>query len=403
MRFPKGFNPNKSTGTSSSFPSHKEGLFCRYCKKDTHTIDTCYKLYGYPPGHPRHDPNFKPKGNRTGHQNQSHGARSNSSITHADSVAQSLSAEQYQQLSTAMANMPHLSKGNDDVYANVAGLYTAPSVNFGSSNCWILDSGATDHITSDSSLFLHSRPPHAPFVKLPNGSTIPINSTGTLSFNKDIALKDVLHVPSFQLNLLSASKITKSSNCCVILFPDFCALKDLATGKMIGWGKQSGGLYYMSSAHHTPTICHTSNPDATWHHRLGHPSPACLRFISKSNKSISPFDNFCSVCPLAKQTRLSFPLSSISSTIPFQLLHCDIWGPHRHPTHSGARYFLTIVDDFTRCTWVFLMSHKSDVAPLIKSFVNFIPNQFNTQIKFLRSDNGNEFLSLRSFLISKGI
>jgi hypothetical protein len=49
------------------------------------------------------------------------------------------------------------------------------------------------------------------------------------------------------------------------------------------------------------------------------------------------------------------------------------------------------------------MSHKSDVAPLIKSFVNFLPNQFNTQIKFLRSDNGNEFLSLRSFLISKGI
>lgn len=211
-------------------------------------------------------------------------------------------------------------------------------------------------------------------------------------------------MPSFQLNLLSASKVTKSSNCCVILFPDFCVLQDLATGKMIGRGKQSGGLYYMSPVHTSLTVCHTSNPDTTWHHRLGHPSPACLRLISKSNKFIyTPFDNFCNVCPLAKQTRLPFPLSSISSTLPFQLIHCDIWGPHKHPTHSGARYFLTIVDDFTRCTWLFLMSHKSDAPTFLKSFYIFVQNQFNSQIKFFHSDNGSEFISPHSFFTTKGV
>ncbi|KAG5516925.1 hypothetical protein RHGRI_037606 [Rhododendron griersonianum] len=421
MRFHKGFNPNNKFSGNSSFSSstsNTEGLFCRYCKKDTHTIESCYKLHGFPVGHPQYDPNFKPKydpnfkppRNRPGQQNQQYGARSNPTAAHAVSPngatlpLSGLSAEQYQQLTTAMANAPQFSKGNNDVFANVAGLCTHPSVNTISSNCWILDSGATDHIASDSSLFVHFHPPHTPCVNLPTGSTVPINSTGTLLFNKDIILKDVLHVPSFRLNLLSASKITQSLNCCVILFPDFCVLQDLATGKMIGWGKQSGGLYYMSPDRTLPTACHSTHPNATWHHRLGHPSHDCLRLISKSNSSKTvPFENFCNVCPLAKQTRLPFPLSSISSTLPFQLIHCDIWGPHRHQTYSGARYFLTIVDDFTRCTWLFLMSHKSDASSLLKSFFTFVHNQFNAHIKIFRSDNGSEFLSLQSFFITKGI
>ena len=84
-------------------------------------------------------------------------------------------------------------------------------------------------------------------VNLPTGSSMPIDSTGTILFNKNITLDNVLHVPSFRLNLMSDSKLTKSLRCCIILFLDFCVIQDLAIGKMIGWGKQDGGLYYMSS------------------------------------------------------------------------------------------------------------------------------------------------------------
>ncbi|XP_058192113.1 uncharacterized protein LOC131309509 [Rhododendron vialii] len=139
VRFHKGFNPNNKSSSNSSFSSstsNTEGLFCRYCKKDTHAIKSCYKLHGFPVGHPRHDPNFKPKydpnfkppSNRPGQQHQQYGARSNPAATHAafpnDAMLtlSGLSAEQYQQLTAAVANAPHLSKGNNDVYANVAGL-----------------------------------------------------------------------------------------------------------------------------------------------------------------------------------------------------------------------------------------------------------------------------------------
>jgi len=125
-----------------------------------------------------------------------------------------------------MNNMTHLPKGNIDVYANATSLYNSPSINSISSNSWILNNRPTDHIAFDSSLFVQTHHPSTPFVNLHIGSTIPIESTDTIFFNNYIVLKDVLHVPFFLLNLLSASKLTKSLNCCVIMFPNFCALQN---------------------------------------------------------------------------------------------------------------------------------------------------------------------------------
>ena len=101
---------------------------------------------------------------------------------------------------------------------------------------------------------------------------------------------------------------------------------------------------------------------------------------------------------MAKQSRLSFKVSQISSNKPFDLIHCDIWGPHRIYSYSGARYFLTIVDDFSRYTWVHLMRHKSETQSIIKNFFAWVKTQHNLTIKTLKSNNGQEFLSLQTFL-----
>ena len=53
--------------------------------------------------------------------------------------------------------------------------------------------------------------------------------------------------------------------------------------------------------------------------------------------------------------------------------------------------FLTIVDDFSRSTWVYMMQHKSDTRLLLQSFFVMVENQFNTTIKHIRTDNGSEF------------
>ena len=56
---------------------------------------------------------------------------------------------------------------------------------------------------------------------------------------------------------------------------------------------------------------------------------------------------------LLNKKKLPFPISTSSSNKIFDLLHMDIWGPLAITSVDGHRYFLTIVDDFSRHTWIF--------------------------------------------------
>ena len=89
-------------------------------------------------------------------------------------------------------------------------------------------------------------------------------------------------------------------------------------------------------------------------------------------------------------------------TLPFSLIHCDTWGPYRVSTCNGHKYFLTIVDDHTRTTWVYLMKSKSDASKIIPAFYHLVHTQFNAIIKVVRTDNAPD-LELTSFFTSKGI
>ena len=199
---------------------------------------------------------------------------------------------------------------------------------------------------------------------------------------------------------------------------------------MIRLGKKQGGLYILQtstqislpksvsdvlsklSSHVSVNNVHScisiSSNDvfSLWHYRLGHPSSQRLALM----KSIVPNYNSCSdnkvfecnVCHLAKQKRLPFTHSITASLSCFDLVHVDIWGPYSTPTLSSSKYFRTLVNDCNKCTWVYLMKHKSDASLLVRSFFNMILTQFKTSTKVLRTDNGPEF-AIDSFYASKGI
>ena len=110
----------------------------------------------------------------------------------------------------------------------------------------------------------------------------------------------------------------------------------------------------------------------------------------------------CYVCPLAKFHRLPFSYSKQLASQPFEIVHCDLWGPCSMPSYDGFKYFLTLVDSFTRSTWLYLLPTKADTKHTIESFANLVENQFNYRIKILRSDNGGEF-HMKDFFHTKGI
>lgn len=122
--------------------------------------------------------------------------------------------------------------------------------------------------------------------------------------------------------------------------------------------------------------------------------------LSLSKNSIQK-DVPCPVCPLAKQKRLKFVSNNHLSANPFDLIHLDVWGSFSQESVSGYRYFLTIVDDCTRVTWVYFLKSKSDVLSIFPSFVTLVQTQYRL-IKAIRSDNAPE-LAFTKFLKSKGI
>jgi len=103
--------------------------------------------------------------------------------------------------------------------------------------------------------------------------------------------------------------------------------------------------------------------------------------------------------------RSPFPLSNNRAGSLFELLHVDIWGPHHLHTYNGCKFFLTIVDDFSRATWVHLLSHKSNATSLLQAFIVFVEKQFDAKVKIVRSDNGMEFHSgsIQAFYTTRGI
>jgi len=149
------------------------------------------------------------------------------------------------------------------------------------------------------------------------------------------------------------------------------------------------------------------NSNRLWHLRLGHLPYYAMKNIKNISLSSTDKEFFpCDICPMARQSKLPFPTSSISSKQCFELLHIDTWGPYNVPTYKRERYFLTIVDDFSKATWAYLLSTKSNAFPTLKSFLALIETQFSAKVKIIRSDNAYELgtgITPSDFFTSKGI
>ena len=247
------------------------------------------------------------------------------------------------------------------------------------------------------------------FVYLPNGEQALVTHIGTVTISSTLILTDVLCVPSFTFNLISVSKLIKSLCCCLIFLGDCYFIQDLAQWSTIGLGKAHNGLFLLqdsgcrSSAFALVAAITSVSSSNLWHSRLGHPSHSKLQLLKQlvHDVNINKIASCCDICHFSKQKKLPFIASTHVSTNPFDLLHCDLWGPFATRTVDGFKFFLTIVDDSTRRTWVYLLKHKSKTQVYLPQFASMVSTQCNCKIKTIRSDNGTKFY-LKDFFQSNG-
>jgi Integrase core domain/GAG-pre-integrase domain len=237
-------------------------------------------------------------------------------------------------------------------------------------------------------------------ITVANGSKVPIEKIGTTKFLSN-TVSDVFYLPTFTSNLLSMSKITKEFNCNVIFSPSNVIFQDIVTRKTIGEGKLVNGLYYLDIFN--ITLAATNMDDnKLWHYRLGHASYVVLNKLL----SLKYLDNSaCDIYRFSKQIRLPFTLSTSKTLNFFELVHSDVWGPPPITSYNNFCYYVIFIDDFSRTTWVYLLTSKDEVFQRFLEFIIFLENQYNTTIKIFRFDNGIEYVNktFSNYFQQKGI
>ncbi|GJU18210.1 ribonuclease H-like domain-containing protein [Tanacetum coccineum] len=233
----------------------------------------------------------------------------------------------------------------------------------------------------------------------PNGTLVTISHVGNLRLTNNIVLYDVLVVPGYRVSLMSVNKLIRDSKMFVGFDENKCYIQNLKKEKILETGSEFGGLYLFDMikdnfvGKFNMVMCFNVSK-LFWHNRLGHPSDQVLHVLHQDlDISKSSTIYACEVCYMAKQTMDPFPLSSHKSKHLGKLVHLDFWGPYRVPSREGFKYFLTIVDDYSRAVWVYLIKTKDDVFDVFLSFINFMHNQFDVEIKTVRSNNGTEFVN----------
>ncbi|KAL1195981.1 Retrovirus-related Pol polyprotein from transposon RE2 [Cardamine amara subsp. amara] len=133
------------------------------------------------------------------------------------------------------------------------------------------------------------------------------------------------------------------------------------------------------------------------HKRLGHPSDKILLQLYQ-NKLISlnkHSHNMCEACQLGKSSRLSFSASSFSASKPLERIHCDLWGPAPIVSVQGFRYYVILIDNFSRFSWFYPLKNKSDFSSIFIMFQKLVEAQFKIKIGIFQCDGGGEVTSKR--------
>ena len=70
-------------------------------------------------------------------------------------------------------------------------------------------------------------------------------------------------------------------------------------------------------------------------------------------------DKLCTACQAGKQVANTHPIKAfMSTTRVIELLHMDLFGPTTYKSLRGNLYYLVIVDDYSRYTWVFFVTPR---------------------------------------------
>ena len=79
---------------------------------------------------------------------------------------------------------------------------------------------------------------------------------------------------------------------------------------------------------------------------------------------------------------------------PLEIVTIDLCRPMRAKGLEGELYFMLLIYDYTRMTWVFFLKKSFKSFEFFKIFKEIIENETKMKIKILRLNNGGELIQI---------
>ncbi|GJS89286.1 putative ribonuclease H-like domain-containing protein [Tanacetum coccineum] len=184
-----------------------------------------------------------------------------------------------------------------------------------------------------------------------------------------------------------------------------CFVRDIK-GTDILKGSRGTNLYTISidEMMKSSPICLLSKASKSkswlWHRRLNHLNFGTINDLARKDlvrglpRLKFEKDHLCSACQLGKSKKFSHrPKSENTNMEVLHTLHMDLCGPMRVQSIKGKKYILVIVDDYSRFTWVKFLRSKDETPEFVINFLKQIQLGLNKTVRFIRTDNGTEFVN----------
>jgi hypothetical protein len=130
-----------------------------------------------------------------------------------------------------------------------------------------------------------------------------------------------------------------------------------------------------------------------WHQRLGHIGENAFQtlhgkgMVEGMSNCILDF-YFYEHCIYGKHNRVRFPYDATRVNRVLELIHSDVFRSMPIPSLGKSVYYVLVVDDFSRNTWIFFLRKKYEIFDKFKEFKALVENQTEKKIKVLRTYNG---------------
>jgi len=247
---------------------------------------------------------------------------------------------------------------------------------------WYIDSGCSKHMTGEKDKFSKITMKDGGYVKFGDKGKGKIIGNGTIGTKS--CIEDVSLVEGLKYNLLSVSQLC-DKGFEVKFTSSLCTINNLDNDTLF-IANRSNNVYLLDmnnfETNHGTCLVSLDNSSYLWHKRLGHASMHTLSKLSKKElvnglPKINYENEFqCRACALGKHTRASFKSKNIvSTTRPLELFHLDLFGPVTPTSLGGKSYALVIVDDYSRYTWTFFLTHKDETFEKFTSFSKMVQNE----------------------------